>query len=96
MPRAGWERRKILPARRQSVRVAVGVAVMMVMVVSANGFERRGRGAAMGGLAAAYLELNGGMRDVKAVTQRTVDGVEHGGTFRQWHLWNEHVACKRV
>ena len=52
--------------------VGVGVAVMGV-----GGFGRGG--APVGGLAADDLELDGGVGDVEAVAQGTIDGVEDGG-----------------
>ena len=54
----------------------VGVAV--VMVVGAYGFERGRGGAAVGGLAAADLELDGGVGDVELVAQGVVDALEDG------------------
>ena len=43
--------------------------VVMVVVVGAYGFEFGGGGAAVGGLAAGDLELDGGVGDVEAVAQ---------------------------
>ena len=75
--------------------VGVGVAVVMV-AVGADGFGTRWGGAAVGGFAAADLELDSGVGDVEAVAQGTVDGVQNGGAFREGHLRDEDVAGERV
>ena len=77
--------------------MAVAMPVMMmVVVVGADRFERWGRGAAMGGLAAADFELDCRVRDVEPVSQRTVDGVEDRGAFGDGHLGDSDMAGKSV
>ena len=72
----------------------VGVAV--VVVGAADGFEWGRCGAAVGGLAAADLELDGGVGDVEAVAQGTVNGVEDRGALGDGHLGDGDVAGERV
>ena len=50
----------------------------------------------MGGLAAADLELDGGVGDVEAVAQGTVNGVEDRGALGDGHLGDGDVAGERV
>ena len=68
----------------------------VVMVVVGVGFERGRGGAAVGGLAAADLELDGGVGDVEAVAQGAVDGVENAGALGDGHLGDGDVAGEGV
>ena len=68
---------------------------VMVMVRGRPASSGRG-GAAVGGLAAADFELDGGVGDVEAVAQGAVDGVEDGGAFGERHLRDGNVAGERV
>ena len=70
----------------------MGVGVAVVVVVGADGFELGRGGTAVGGFAAADLELDGGVGDVEPVAQSAVDGVEDAGAVGDGHLRDEDVA----
>ena len=65
-------------------------------MVGVGGFGPRRGGAAVGGLAADDLELDGGVGDVEAVAQGGVDGVEDGGGAGDGHLADGDVAGEGV
>ena len=67
-----------------------------MVIVGADSFVGGRGGAAVGGFAAANLELDGGVGDVEAVAQGTVDGVEDGGALGYGHLGDGDVAGERV
>ena len=75
--------------------VAVGVA-MVAVIVGGDGFEGGRSGAAVGGLAPANLKLDGGVGDVEALAQGTVDGVEDAAALGEGHLRDGDVAGQRV
>ena len=58
--------------------MGVAVAVMVVMVVGADGLELGRSRAAVSGLTADGFELNGGVGDVEFVTQGVIDSFEDG------------------
>ena len=68
----------------------------MVVGVGGAGFPRGGGGAAVGGFAAADLELDGGVGDVEAVPEGAVDGVQDAGALGEGHLRDEDVAGEGV
>ena len=67
-----------------------------MVVVGADGFEGGWGGAAVGGFAAADLELDGGVGDVEAVAESAIDGVEDAGALGEGHLRDADVAGERV
>ena len=83
-------------ARFNCRTVSVGVGVAVVVFVGGDGFERGWGGAAVGGLAAANLKLDGGVGDVEAVAQGAVDGVEDAAALGERHLRDGDVAGQRV
>ena len=76
--------------------VGVAVAVVVMMVVGAHGFEFGWGAAAVGGLAAGGFELDGGVGDLEAVAEGAVDAVEDGAALRHLHLCNGDVAGESV
>ena len=76
--------------------VGVAVAVMVMMVMGADGFEFGWGAAAVGGLAAGGFELNGGVGDLEAIAEGTVDAIEDGAALRHGHLGNGDVAGESV
>ena len=78
-----------------AARRLVGVAVVVVVWAPTASSGGRG-GAAVGGFAAADLELDGGVGDVEAVAQGAVDGVQDAGALRERHLRDGDVAGERV
>ena len=75
--------------------MGVGMAVVMV-VVGADGFEQGWSGAAVGGFAAADLELDGGVGDMEAVVQGALDAVQYGAALGHGHLGDGDVAGECV
>jgi len=69
---------------------------MSVMIVGADGFQLRRGGAAVGGLAAGDLKLDGGVGDVEAVAQSALDVGEDATAFRHRHLGDGDVAGECV
>ena len=70
-----------------------------MVVRAADGFGFRRGGAAVGGLAADDLKLDGGVGDVEAVAQGRVDGIEDGsgagdGHFGDGDMAGEGVRCR--
>ena len=72
------------------------MVVVVMMAVAGDGLDRRGRGAAVGGLAAGDLELQRGVVDVEAVAQGLVEALEDGAAVRHRHLGDGDVAGERV
>lgn len=73
------------------------MTVPMVMVcMGADCLEIRGSAAAVGGLAADGLTLNGGVVDVKAICQGAFDTVKDAAALGQEHLVDSDVAGERV
>jgi hypothetical protein len=69
---------------------------VVVVVVGADGFEWGRGGAAVGGFAAADLELDGGVGDVEAVAQGAVDAFEDLGALGDGHLGDGDMAGQGV
>src|SRR6185437_2223635 len=86
---------RAIPSQALSDKASVRVAVMMV-VVRADGLKLRRSAAAMGGLAAASLELNRGVVDVEALAESAVDGFKNAAALRPRHLRNGHMAGQRA
>lgn len=75
--------------------MAVVVVVMMVAVGS-DGGEIGWSGAAVGGLAAGGLELDGGVGDVELVAEGAIDGFEDVAAVGHRHVGDGDVAGKGV
>ena len=75
----------------------VGVAVVMVvMIVSAYGFQFGWGAAAVGGLAAGGFKLDGSVGDLEAVAESAVDAVEDAAALGHGHLGDGDVAGEGV
>ncbi len=74
----------------------VTVAVVVMVAVGADGFEFGWGAAAVGGLAAGGLELDGGVGDLEAIAEGAVDAVEDGAALGHGHLGDGDVAGQGV
>ena len=74
----------------------MAVAVVVMMVVGAYGFQLGWCAAAVGGLAAGGFELDGSVGDLEAVAQGAVDAVEDGAALGHGHLGDGDVAGESV
>ena len=72
------------------------MAVVVMVVVSAYGFEFGRGAAAVEGLAVGGFELDGGVGDLEAVAQGAVDAVEDGAALGHGHLGDGDVAGEGV
>ena len=70
---------------------SVTVIVAVVVVAVGAYFFYRDH-AAVGDFAFHVLELDGGVVDVEASAQRSVDLLEDAGAFRGWNVGDSHVA----
>ncbi len=75
--------------------MAVGMAVVVVGVAG-DCFDLWWGGAAVGGLAARGLELDGGVVDVEAVAEGGVDAFEDRAAVGDGHLGDGDVAGESV
>ena len=78
------------------ISMAVAMPMVMMMTMRSSLFQLRRSRAAMGGLAAAGLELDRRVRDVKAVAQRAVDRVEDAAALGDRHLLDGHMTGERM
>ena len=74
----------------------VGVAVAVMMIVSADSFEFGRCAAAVCGLAAGDLELDRCVGDMEAVVQGALDAVQYGAALGHGHLGDGDVAGECV
>ena len=74
----------------------MGMAVVMVVVVGADGFQFGWRAAAVGGFAAGGFELDGSVGDLEAVAEGAVDAVEDSAALGHGHLGDDDVAGESV
>ncbi len=72
------------------------MAVVMMVIVRAYGFEFGWGATAVGGFAAGDFELDGGVADVEPVAESAVNSSEYVTALGHGHLGDGDVAGQRV